>query len=214
MEIGSGTGRVAVPLAAAGTPVTGVDASAEMTQVLAERAAKDGLPIEAVQADAGAFTVEEPVPLVFAVFNTYFLLASLDTQHSFLQRSAEALQPAGALVVETFVPHHGRLPDGPHPGVFPPESTVAVKRHDTDRLVLFAATNDPVGQRFEFHEVVFTDGQLPRMYPGSMRYCWPEDIDVLAADAGLRLLHRWEDWDRRPYGPRTSRKHVSVYERV
>lgn len=191
--------------------VIGIDASEEMTRQLARRAAIEGLPVQAVTADAAAFTVDGPVPVVFAVFNTFFLLADTEIQCQFLHRAREALSPGGRLVVETFVPRPGRLPDGPHPGVFPADSTVVVKQQHTDRLVLFAATNSPSAQTLAYHEVVLTDGQPARLYPGSMRYCWPADLDAMTAGAGLRLADRWDGWDRRDYDPATSRKHVSFY---
>ncbi|WP_239308699.1 MULTISPECIES: class I SAM-dependent methyltransferase [unclassified Frankia] len=75
VEIGSGTGRVALPLARVGVPVVGIDASGEMTRQLHRSAVAEGLAVTAVEADAAAFTVADPVPLVYAVFNTFFLLA-------------------------------------------------------------------------------------------------------------------------------------------
>ena len=76
--------------------------------------------------------------------------------------------------------------------------------------MLFAATNTPHEQRFDYHEVALVDGQPPRLYPGSMRYCWPKEIDLMAEDAGLMMDQRWENWDRRLY-TEDSPKHVTVY---
>lgn len=211
VEVGSGTGRVALPLAAAGVEVVGVDASAEMTRVLKERAASQGVSVDAVHADAASLPVPVPVSLVFAVFNTFFLLASERTQAGFLGEAARVLAPTGRLVIETFVPHPGRqLPDGPHPGVLPNDRIVTVKQRQTGRLVLFAAVNDPASRRFDYHEVVLVDGEPVRLFPGSMRYCWPHEVDTMAAVAGLTLAHRWGEWDRRPFTARSG-KHVSVY---
>ncbi len=212
VEVGCGDGRVAIPLAATGVPVVGIDASAEMTKVLAARAEAHSAPVLPVHADAGAFAVPEPVPLVFTVFNTFFLFADEGTQAAFLRRASRALRADGRLVIETFVPRPGRLPDGPHPGVLPEESAVVVKQRRTDRLVLFAATHGPERRRFDYHEIVLVDGQPPRLFPGSMRYCWPKEIDALAEGAGLVLHERWENWDRTPFGD-DSAKHVSVYRR-
>ncbi|WP_239395525.1 class I SAM-dependent methyltransferase [Frankia sp. CiP3] len=156
VEIGSGTGRVALPLARVGVPVVGIDASGEMTRQLHRSAVAEGLAVTAVEADAAAFTVADPVPLVYAVFNTFFLLADRDVQARFLAQAAKALGDGGALVLETFVPRPGRLPDGPHPGVFPADSTVVVKQRGTERVVLFAATNTP-----------------PHAPSTTTRLCWP-----------------------------------------
>lgn len=215
VEIGSGTGRVAVPLAAAGVPVVGVDASAEMTRVLADRAHRRQLPIVAVHADAATFTERVPGPasLVFAVFNTFFLFGDQRTQAGFFQSAAKAISADGHVIIETFVPRPGRLPDGPHPGEFPVDQVVTIKRSGPNQLVLFAGRNDPEQQEFTYHEVVLDDGAPVRLYPGQMRYCWPAEIDQMAAAAGLRLADRYGDWDQRPYTNR-SRKHVSVYQRA
>ncbi|CAI7979492.1 Methyltransferase type 12 [Frankia sp. Hr75.2] len=213
VEIGSGTGRVALPLARMGVPVVGIDASSEMTRQLHRSALVEHLPVTAVEADAATFTVADPVRLVYAVFNTFFLLADRDVQSRFLLQAAKALRDGGALIVETFVPRPGRLPDGPHPGVFPADSAVVVKQRSTERVVLFAATNIPSERTFEYHEIVLADGAPVRMYPGRMRYLWPEEIDAMAASTGLTLAHRWGDWDATAYDPMTARKHISVYRR-
>lgn len=209
VEVGAGNDRVSLPVAARGVPVIGVDASPKMTH----RAATLRLPVTAVCADAAEFAdhVPEPVPLVFAVFNTFFLLAEHAIQAAFLASSVRALRPDGRLIIETFVPHPGLLPDGPHPGVFPTDRVVTIKHRSPERLVLFAATNDPINQSFDYHEVVLDHGEPVCLYPGRMRYHWPREIDAMAAQAGFRLAERWGDWDNRPYTPR-SPKHVSVYE--
>ncbi|MBV9026948.1 MAG: class I SAM-dependent methyltransferase [Streptomycetaceae bacterium] len=208
IEIGSGTGRVTLPLARRGGRVIGVDSSPSMVDVL--RSKGRGLPIEAVCADAAEYRAPEPATLVFAVFNTFFLLAEKSVQEQFVAHAAEMLAPGGRLVLETFVPHPGRLPDGPNPGVLPEQSDVVVKRWFPDGVVLFAARNTPEDSRFDYHEIVLRDGEPVRLHPGRMRYMWPVEIDALAAEHGLRLEHRWADWDRSPYQA-DSRKHVSVY---
>jgi hypothetical protein len=108
------------------------------------------------------------------------------------------------------VPKPGQLPDGPHPGVLPETSTVVVKQRSVDTLLLFAATHDAQAQRFDYHEVVLTDRQPPRLFRGSMRYWWPKEIDAMAEQVGLRLDMRWENWHRQPFTD-AGRKHVSVY---
>ncbi|MYR47701.1 methyltransferase domain-containing protein [Streptomyces sp. SID4928] len=209
VEMGSGTGRSAIPLAERGVRVIGVDASEGMTRTL--RSKGRGLPIEAVCADAANFKLDEEVALVFATFNTFFLLAHEETQQGFMESAASVLQPGGSLVVETFVPRAGLLPDGPNPGVLPEESDVVVKQWAADQVVLFAARNTASANRFDYHEIVLRDGEPVRLHPGRMRYLWPNEIDAMASSAGLSLSHRWSNWDRSPYSADTSRKHVSVY---
>ncbi|MFE7274768.1 class I SAM-dependent methyltransferase [Streptomyces sp. NPDC057623] len=210
VEIGSGTGRVAIPLARRGVRIIGVDASPSMTDELFEKAR--GLEVEAVCADAAEYRPPESAALVFAVFNTFFLLATKPIQEGFVARAADMLAPGGRLVLETFVPHLGRLPDGPTPGTLPEESDVVVKRWVPDGVVLFAASNTPQDKRFDYQEIILRHGEPVRIHPGRMRYMWPSEIDDLMAEHGLRLEDRWADWERSPYEP-DSRKHVSVYTR-
>lgn len=210
IEIGSGTGRVTVPLARAGIRVIGVDAAPSMASVLREKTR--GLPVEAVCADAADYRAPEQAALVFAVFNTFFLLASESVQERFIGCAAEMLQPGGRLVLETFVPRPGRLPDGPNPGVLPEQSDVVVKRWVPDGVVLFAARNVPEERRFEYHEIVLRSGEPVQLHPGRMRYMWPEDIDELAARNGFTLEDRWANWERSRYR-HDSPKHISIYVR-
>ncbi|MFF5675072.1 class I SAM-dependent methyltransferase [Streptomyces hygroscopicus] len=210
VEIGSGTGRVALPLAQRGVRIIGVDSSLGMTEVLLEKTR--GLDVEAVCANAAEYRAPEAMTLVFAVFNTFFLLVTKSAQEQFIARAAEMLAPGGRLLLETFVPYPGRLPDGPNPGVLPEQSDVVVKRWVSDGVVLFAARNTPEDSRFDYQEIVLRDGEPVRLHPGRMRYMWPSEIDALAAEHGFRLENRWAGWDCSPYQA-DSRKHVSVYTR-
>ncbi|MEV7090425.1 class I SAM-dependent methyltransferase [Streptomyces sp. NPDC093085] len=210
VEIGSGTGRVTLPLAEH-VPVLAVDASKEMTRQLAKKVG--ALPVTPITADAAHYVADRRTDLVCALFNTFFLLASEATQRAFLHNAARMLTGTGTLLIETFVPRPGqRLPDGPHPGVFPAEeSVVALKRRTTDTVVVFAAENRDEEQEFHYSEVVLRDGQPVRVLPGQMRYWRPEQIDALAGEAGLLLRERWEDWERTPYDADTSGRHISLY---
>lgn len=210
LEVGAGTGRIALPLARAGIAVTAVDASQEMISRLAKKT--DGLPITPVTADAADYVAPEPVALVFAVFNTFFLLADESTQRAFLHNAARSLTPGGTLVIETFAPRPGqRLPDGPHPGVFPVDKDVVLKRHLDDAVLLFTGERHADRREFHYREVLLRDGQPARVLPGKMRYWEPEDIDALARAAGLALKERSADWAGTPYVPGSSPKHVSQY---
>ncbi|MFC5724140.1 class I SAM-dependent methyltransferase [Streptomyces gamaensis] len=210
VEIGSGTGRVTLPLAER-VPVFAVDASEEMTRQLAKKAGD--LPVTPITADAAHYVAGRRVDLVFACFNTFFLLASEQVQRAFLRNAGRMLTDGGTLLIETFVPRPGqRLPDGPHPGVFPRQrSVVSLKRRTVDTVVFFAAEHHDAEQEFHYSEVVLRDGEPVRVLPGQMRYWQPEQIDVLAGEAGLLLRERWEDWDRSRYDAATSAKHISLY---
>lgn len=211
VEIGSGTGRVAIPLAQAGVTLTAVDASEEMTTRLAKKTGD--LPITPVTADAADYVHPTRVDLIFAVFNTFFLLASEPVQRAFLRNAARSLTSGGTLLLETFTPHPGpqRLPDGPHPGVFPDDHALVLKRHFTNGVHLFTAERHADKQEFHYREVILTDGGPVRVLPGKMRYWMPEDIDTLAKAAGLTLKERHADWAGTSYEPSSSPKHVSLY---
>ncbi|MEV4869615.1 class I SAM-dependent methyltransferase [Streptomyces syringium] len=211
VEVGSGTGRIAIPLALAGVAVTAVDASEEMTSRLAKKIG--GLPITPVKADAADYVHPTRIDLLFAVFNTFFLLADEPVQRAFLRNAARALTPDGTLVLETFVPRPGpqRLPDGPHPGVFPEGTALVLKREFADGVHLFAAERQADKQEFHYREVILRDGCPVRVLPGKMRYWTPEDIDDLAKDAGLVLKERHADWSGTPYDSAHSHKHISAY---
>jgi SAM-dependent methyltransferase len=210
VEIGSGTGRVTLPLAEH-VPVLAVDASEEMTRQLAKKTGD--LPITPITADAAHYVAGRRVDLVCALFNTFFLLASEATQRAFLRNAARMLTDQGTLLIETFIPRPGqRLPDGPNPGVFPEQrSVVSLKRRTVDTVVLFAAENHTDAQEFHYNEIVFRHGQPVSVFPGQMRYWKPEQIDALAGEAGLLLQERWADWDRTQYDAATSAKHISLY---
>ncbi|MEV8477906.1 class I SAM-dependent methyltransferase [Streptomyces sp. NPDC051173] len=210
VEVGAGTGRIAVPLAEKGISVIAVDASPEMTAQLEQKSRN--LPIVPITADAADYVAPEPVPLLFAVFNTFFLLAQEDIQRAFLRNAVRTLRPDGVMVLETFAPRPGqRLPDGPHPGVFPVDKDLVLKRQFDDAVLLFSAERHAARGEFHYREVLIRDGQPSRVLPGKMRYWEPEDIDALAKDAGLTLKERRADWDGGPYRPGVSAKHVSLY---
>src|SRR5690606_28116695 len=115
---------------------------------------------------------------------------------------AERLAPGGAFVVEVFVPE-----DPPPQG-----SRVDVRSMTADEVVLAVVRHDPEGQRAEGHFVHLADGQPVRLRPWAIRYSRPDELDAMAAAAGLVLLERWEDVARRPFHDESPR-HVSVYGR-
>jgi SAM-dependent methyltransferase len=201
LELGVGTGRVALPLAARGLRVHGIDASEAMVERL--RAKPGG---EAVQVTFGDFA-EVPVagtfPLVFVVFNTLFALPTQEHQVRCFARVAERLGEDGAFVVEAFVPDPARLAR---------RQELTVDDVGVDHLVLTATQSDPVDQRIDSQHVVFAAGGV-RLYPVSIRWAWPAELDLMARLAGLRLRDRWAGWRRQPFDA-DSATHVSVYERA
>ena len=210
LELGVGTGRIAIPLSEAGVPVLGIDSSQKMLDALAQRS--EGLPIATKKADAADFNCgAECFNLVFAVFNFLFLLPSRTAQLNCFRSVANALAPDGEFVIETFVPiPDAYLPDGPNPGFFPAKSGVSVRSVDNAQISLFTSVNDARKKVWTIQEVLLSPENGIRFLPCVMHYLDPEEIDELAREAGLFLAHRFEDWSETPFSA-SSRKHVAVY---
>jgi SAM-dependent methyltransferase len=200
LELGIGTGRVALPLAAAGVEVHGIDSSEAMVAKL--RAKPGGKRIPVTIGDFADVGVEGTFSLVFVVFNTFFSLTSQDDQVRCFQNVARRLTQDGVFVIEAFVPDLAR---------FSGDQTVRATGVETDHILLEASRHDPVRQRVvSQHVVIREDGT--KLYPVHVRYAWPAELDLMARLAGLRLRDRWGGWDRRPFAA-DSTQHVSVFER-
>jgi SAM-dependent methyltransferase len=202
LELGVGTGRLALPLAARGFEVHGVDASDAMLQRL--RSKDPASAVRAVVADMGVPSGWPPGPfaLVVVAVNTLFNVTTAAGQAACLTGAAERLVPGGRLVVEAFVPADSR-PAGP---------ALSVRTVAHDAVVLLASSTDPVAQEVVGHFVELRDGEPVRLRPWHVRWATPTQLDDLAAAAGLVLEHRWAGWRGEPFGP-DSPTHVSVYRR-
>lgn len=201
LELGIGTGRVAVPLAAKNVPVHGVDASESMVARLREKPGSDNIEIT-----IGSFAdvrVPGEFELVYVVFNTIFVLPTQEAQVRCFRNVEAHLSKSGCFVVEAFVPDPARFTKG---RVSWPTTVT------TDRVELDVGDHDVATQRVVSQKVVFTDGNV-RLYPIEIRYAWPSELDLMAQLAGLRLRERWSGWKREPFGSE-SQKHISVYERA
>jgi SAM-dependent methyltransferase len=193
LELGVGTGRVALPLTARGLRVHGIEGS---TRMLARMRDKPGG--NAIQASVGDFA-DVNVPglydLVFIVFNTLFALPSQDRQVTCVGNVARRLRPGGMFVVEAFVPDRARFAR-PTPANGRPRPPSAPK-------------HDPVTQTVDGLQTLKT-GAGVRIVPFRMRYAWPAELDLMARLAGLQLRQRFGGWDREPFTA-MSDTHVSVY---
>jgi SAM-dependent methyltransferase len=200
LELGIGTGRVALPLAARGVEVHGIDASAAMVERL--RAKPGGQAIPVTIGDFADLAVDGSYPLVYVVLNTFFALLTQDDQVRCFARVAERLTPGGAFVVEVFVPDPVRHARG---------QSVTVRHLELDLVRLDLTVHDPVGQRVDFQNLLLGPDGV-RLQPGVVRYAWPAELDLMGRLAGLRLRERWGGWRREPFTA-ASERHVSVYER-
>jgi SAM-dependent methyltransferase len=200
LELGVGTGRLALPLAERGLSVHGVESSPAMIDQLRSR--PGGAAIDVVLGDFAEVRVPGPFTLVVLALNTIFALPSQDAQVACFENAASHLRPGGRFVVEAWVPDPTRFVGG---------AAVTVRRLQDDHVSLDVARLDPVGQRMETTQVSLRDGDV-RLYPANHRYAWPSEIDLMARLAGLALESRWSGWDRSPF-TEASASHVSVYRR-
>ena len=199
LELGVGTGRVAIPLAQGGVEVHGIDASAEMVELL--RAKPGGDAVAATVGDFGAVDLGGPYGLIFVVFNTFFALTTQEDQVRCFSNIASALHAQGCFVIEAFVPDQTRWNQHQRVGV----DNVAL-----DSVTLEVSRHDPVGQRVEGQQVHVSAGGIS-LHPVLLRYAWPSELDLMAKLAGLRLRDRWGSWAREPFTS-DSANHISAYE--
>jgi SAM-dependent methyltransferase len=199
LELGIGTGRVALPLAARGVQVHGIDASEAMVERLRAKPGGEAIPV--TLGDFAGVPVEGSYRLVYVVFNTFFALLTQDDQVRCFAGVARRLAPGGAFLLQGFVPDQGLYSGG---------QSVRTTHLGLDQARLDLARHDPVAQRVDFQHVLLTEGGI-RLYPGALRYAWPSELDLMARLAGLRLRERWGGWRREPFGA-DSGLHVSVYE--
>jgi SAM-dependent methyltransferase len=200
LELGIGTGRVAVPLAGRGVDVHGIDASPSMVERLRSKLGGDRFPV--TLGDFAAVEVEGAFSLIFVVVNTFFCLQSQVEQVRCFRNVAAHLREDGVFLLDVFVPDVARYVRG---------QCVQTAQLDIHEVNLDVTRHDPVEQRvFSQHIRITEDGT--RLYPVQLRYAWPAELDLMAQLAGLRLRSRWGGWDREPFTAASTR-HVSVYER-
>jgi SAM-dependent methyltransferase len=202
LELGVGTGRLAVPMTAAGLRVVGVDSSRPMLDRLAERDAAGTVTV--IHGDMVDDLPAGPFDAALVAYNTIFNILDEGGQQRCFDAVAARLGTGAAFVVEAFVPDADR----------PPTSTsdVSVRSLAADHVVLSVSVDDPAHQRAEGQFVQFTESGGVRLRPWSIRWSTPEQLDAMAARAGLVLRDRTTDMGGRPFTP-DSEQHVSVYEK-
>jgi SAM-dependent methyltransferase len=196
LEFGIGTGRIALPLAARGVGVAGLDNSEAMLARL--RAKPVAEEIEAVAGDISCDRVAGEFAVVYLVFNTISNLVTQDAQVACFANAAAHLVSGGRFVIENNVPALQSLPPG---------QTVLPFRADPEGYSF--DVYDVVTQRFSSQHFYLVDGHV-EAFPVEFRYAWPAELDLMARLAGMRLEHRWAGWRREPFTA-LSPSHVSVY---
>ena len=198
LELGIGTGRIALPLARRGVEVHGIDLSRAMVAQLRAKPGGAGIPVAI--GDFATTRVDGSFSLVYLVFNTIMNLTSQDAQVACFRNAAAHLEPGGSFVIECRVPELRRLPPG---------QDVLPWHLSPERWVSYSY--DTASQAMHGHYVEFNGGRGEyRTMP--FRYVWPAELDLMAQLAGLRLRDRWAGWAAEPF-THESRKHVSVWEK-
>jgi len=200
LELGVGTGRLALALAESGVQVTGIDASRAMLDRLADKRDVSGRNLDAVHGDMVEDQPPGPFDVVFIAYNTIFGLRTHRRQQALFDTVATRLAPGGSFVVEAAVPDPQR----------PAGGTVGVRSLSADRVVLSVDVHDPAERTVDGQFIEFTESGGVRLRPWSIHYCSPTELDAMARAAGLELRYRWSDMHRSPFDE-TSSDHVSVY---
>jgi SAM-dependent methyltransferase len=200
LELGIGTGRIALPLSARGIAVSGIDAAASMVSRLKAKPGAEKVTV--AMGDFSEVPITGTFDLVYVVFNTFFALSTQQEQVNCFRNVAAHLTSGGCFLIEAFFPDPSRFSSG--------KATWATAV-TSDRVELDVSNHDAVTQKVVSQKVVMTDGQI-RLYPVQIRYVWPSEMDLMAQLAGLRLRSRWGNWQRSPFTGE-SQKHISVYEK-
>ncbi|MFD2092477.1 class I SAM-dependent DNA methyltransferase [Blastococcus deserti] len=200
LELGIGTGRIALPLAAKGLDVEGIEGSPEMVAQLRRKPGGEALRVEV--GDFSTTTMDRRYAVVVLAYNTINALPSQDAQVQTFRNAAAHLDPSGVFLVENWVPdvagfHHGR----------------AVRAHEVAErhVIVEVAELRPAEQRISATRLAFTADGV-RLLPVDHRYVWPAELDLMARLAGLHLEERWQDWERRPFTDQST-TYVAVYRR-
>ena len=198
LELGVGTGRIALPLAERGVRVHGIDLSNAMVERL--RAKPGGDEVGITIGDFASVSVDGSFSLAFVVFNTFGNLTTQEAQVACFRNVAEHLEPGGCFVIEILVPELRRLPPGESVRAF----TVSESYWGFDEY-------DVATQGLISHHLSVGDGGFDH-FSIPFRYVWPSELDLMAQLAGMRLRERWGGWNREAFTS-DSGTHVSVWEK-
>jgi len=199
LELGIGTGRIALPLSQRGIRVHGIDLSEAMVSRLRAKPGADRIGVTV--GDFATTTVAERFSVAYLVFNTIMNLTTQDEQIACFQNVAAHLQPGGCFVIEVGVPDLQRLPPGETVRPF----TVSATRLGFDEY-------DIAAQGLISHHYWIDDGRFETVSM-PFRYLWPAELDLMARLAGMSLRERWSGWGREPFTS-DSRQQVSVWEKT
>ena len=198
LELGIGTGRVAIPLRHRGIRVHGIELSAAMVARLREKPGAED--IDVAIGDFASTRLEGTFALAYLVFNTIMNLTTQEEQVRCFRNVAAHLAPGGSFVVEVSVPRLRTLP----PGATVQPFTVSPTYLGFDEYDV--AAQGLVSHHYQVDEGGFSLHSVP------FRYVWPSELDLMARMAGMRLTARWAGWDRSPFTSESD-SHVSVWQK-
>lgn len=200
LEFAIGTGRVGIPLAASGVPVTGIELSEPMVGHLRRKAGGPSLLV--VVGDMATTVVPGVFSLVYLVWNSISNLLTQDEQVECFRNAARHLSPGGHFVIELLIPPVRRLPPGQLSAPF-----------DVSERHLGFDTFDLASQRCTSHHYWHEEHGIVHHGFGHFRYIWPAECDLMAKLAGMELVQRIADWKGSPFTS-DSENHISVWRKT
>jgi SAM-dependent methyltransferase len=198
LELGIGTGRIALPLLERGVRVSGIDASEAMVARLHAKAGGEKIPVS--MGNFADVSVQGKYSLVYIVFNTIYQLLTQDEQLRCFRNVALHLAPDGVFVLEAFVPDLTRFTAG---------QAIRVNRIEDQAVQVDVSQHAQDKQLITSQHVLLTE-EGTRFFPVKIRYIWPSEMDLMARLSGLQLKERWSDWKKNAFDA-DSGKHISVY---
>jgi SAM-dependent methyltransferase len=198
LELGIGTGRIALPLAARGVPVHGIELSRAMAARLHAKPGSEHIGVTI--GDFATTTVDATFSVAYLVRNTIMNLTTQEAQVACFRNVAAHLEPGGCFVIEVLVPALQRLP----PGQTIQDFHLSETKWGLDEY-------DVATQGLISHHFTFLDGEITRSSV-PFRYAWPAELDLMAQLAGMTLRERWSGWKKEPFGS-DSREHISVWQK-
>ncbi len=198
LELGVGTGRVAIPLATMGLEVHGIELDPAMAEQLRNKTGSELVRLHL--GNMADVDVEGSFDLVYAVFGTFFELLTQEAQVRCFRNVAECLTPRGRFVIEVLMPQ---------PASYIDRRKVRVAATDDERVVINVSELDPLAQTIDTHQVVLGHDEVD-IVPVHIRYSWPSELDLMAQLVGLQLLERWANWQQEPFTVEHPR-HISIY---
>lgn len=199
LELGIGTGRIAIPLQNAGVSVQGIDASESMVAKLQAKPGGERIPVAI--GNFADLPIDGKYSLIYIVFNTFFALLTQEDQVHCFQNVASHLKPEGVFVIEAFVPDMARFIAG---------QTMRVVQIDENEVRIDVSRLEMDNQLI-INQHVLLGEHGAQFYPVKIRYAWPSEMDLMARLSHLQLKERWSNWEKASFTA-NSKSHISIYE--